>query len=258
MRRASELAQNGLFIKICGITNEEDALLATALGADALGFIFATGSTRLVSPAQVAEIVRRIPPEVATFGVFRNELPARVIDIVQSCGLTGAQLHGNESVEHCTDVARSLHFTVKVFPAGDRLIDRARQYPVEVIMIDNPKPGSGEVFDWTLAEVPDGKKLLLAGGLDAANVADAIAKVRPWGIDGASGTEAGPGKKDPRKLRQFISAARAASAQFPEYDVLDGDEVVAEGFRSDGGRSGSAIRERVREAGAVPYDWRDD
>lgn len=254
MRRASEFAQNGLFIKICGVTNEEDALLATALGADALGFNLVPGSPRLISPTQVADIVRRVPPEVATIGIFRNELPARVIELVHRCGLTGAQLHGSESAAQCAEVARAVGFTMQAFPAGDRLIDRAKNYPVEVILIDNAKPGSGQLFDWSLAEVPDGKKMLLAGGLDPDNVSDAIDQVRPWGVDVSSGTEQSYGKKDPRKLRQFIANARRAAARYEDYDVSN----IADGPLGGAGSGESAFASRVREAGSAPYDWRDD
>ena len=218
MRLARELALNGLFIKICGITTEEDALLAAAMGADALGFIFAQGSRRQVQPLVVADIVKRLPPDVATFGVFRDEHPDRVVDIVHQCGLTGAQLHGHETSEQCRSVAERVNFVVQVFAAGDRTIDRARNYPVEVIMLDNPKPGSGEVFDWSLVDgLPDGRKLLLAGGLNPDNVADAVAKVRPWGVDVATGVEAGPGRKDPIKVRAFIHNARAAASGLAQY-----------------------------------------
>ena len=224
MRRASDLALNGLFIKICGITTEEDALLASAMGADALGFVFAAGSTRQVTPTSVTDIVKRLSPEIATFGVFRDEHPDRVVEIVQQCGLTGAQLHGHETSEQCASVAERVNFVIQAFAAGDRTIDRARSYPVEVILLDNAKPGSGELFDWSLVEVPDGKKLLLAGGLDPTNVTDAVTKVRPWGIDVSSGVEASPGRKDARKLHSFIANARASAAALPQYSTAPNTE----------------------------------
>ena len=221
--RAEELATNGLFVKICGITSEEDALLAIAMGADAIGFVFANGSTRQVAPLRVADIVKRLPPEVATIGVFRDEAPERVIEIVRRTGLTGAQLHGHETVGQTTIVADALPLVIQAFAAGDRTIDRARDYPVELIIIDNPTPGSGELFDWSLADgLPDGKKLILAGGLGPANVADAIARVRPWGVDVSSGVEASPGVKDARKVRSFITNARAAAAALPVYQGQTG------------------------------------
>lgn len=235
--RVDELAPHGLFVKICGITSEEDALLAVAMGADALGFVFAAGSTRQVSPALVTDIVKRLPHEVTTIGVFRNDAPERVVDIVRRCGLTGAQLHGGESARDCAQVARELSLTIQAFPAGDRSLDRARAYPVPIVLLDNARPGSGEVFDWSLADgVPDGKHLLLAGGLDADNVGDAIRQVQPWGVDVSTGVESSPGHKDARKVRRFVSAARAAAAPILAY-------------RRD------AATERDRDA---PYDWQED
>ncbi len=219
MRQARDLALNGLFIKICGITTEEDGLLASAMGADALGFVFAAGSTRQVTTNVVTDIVKRLPPDIATFGVFRDEHPDRVVEIVQQCGLTGAQLHGHETAEQCASVAERVNFVIQAFTAGDRTMDRAKTYPVEVILLDNAKPGSGELFDWSLVEVPDGKKLLLAGGLGPDNVTDAVLSVRPWGIDVSSGVEASPGRKDARKLHTFISNARAAAATLAQYSL---------------------------------------
>lgn len=246
MLRAREIALNGLFIKICGITNEEDALLASAMGADALGFVFAAGSTRQVTPSNVADIVKRLPPDIATFGVFRDEHPDRVVEIVHLCGLTGAQLHGHETAEQCQSVAERVNFVVQAFAAGDRTIDRARSYPVEVILLDNPKPGSGELFDWSLVDgLPDGRKLLLAGGLDPLNVGDAVVKVRPWGVDVSTGVEAGPGRKDPRKVRTFIANARAAASALPQYVVAEkGDRPV-----NPDDHVGPAH---------LPYDWQEE
>lgn len=220
--RADELAPNGLFVKICGITNEEDALLAVAMGADALGFIFAAGSKRQVAPTVVADIVKRLPPEVITFGVFRDDLPDRVVDLVLRCGLSGAQLHGRESAEATADVAGRVGVTIKVFAAGDPVIGRAKTYPVELIMLDSPTGGSGEVFDWSLADgLPEGRKLVLSGGLGPVNVADAIRRVRPWGVDVATGTESSPGRKDPRKVASFIRNARRAAEAIPGYEFED-------------------------------------
>ena len=107
--------------------------------------------------------------------------------------------------------------TIKAFPAGSRAVDRALQYGADLVMLDAPSPGSGQVFDWRLVDgVPPGAKLLLAGGLTADNVAEAIGQARPWGVDVVTGVEAQPGRKDPRKLRAFVAAAKAASV--PGYE----------------------------------------
>ena len=202
-----------MFVKICGTTSEEDALLAVAMGADAIGFIFAP-SPRQVAPAAVADIVKRLPPEIVTVGVFRDESPARVVEIVNGTGLKGAQLHGHETPEQAKWVRGRVPFTIQAFPAGDRAVRRADDYGADIILVDSPKPGSGQVFDWSLAaEAPGGVRLMLAGGLHPENVADAINQVRPWGVDVVTGVEKAPGRKDASKMRAFIAAAKAAEPE---------------------------------------------
>ena len=209
---------NAVFVKVCGTTSEEDALLAVALGADAVGFVFAP-SPRQIAPGKAAEIARRLPPEVLTVGVFRNEAPGRVVEIVNAAGLRAAQLHGHESPETTRQVRANVPFVIRAFAAGDPAVARAADYGADVVMIDSASPGSGQVFDWALAEAPDGVPLMLAGGLNAANVGEAIASVHPWGVDVASGVEARPGHKDPVKLRAFVVAARAG--RDPEHEPAD-------------------------------------
>jgi len=208
-----------VFVKICGTTSEEDALLAVAMGADAVGFVFAP-SPRQITPTRAGDIMKRLPREVITVGVFRDEAPARVVEIVNSIGLRAAQLHGHETAEQSKWVAERVPFVIQAFPAGDRAVVRARSHGVHAVMIDAPRPGSGEVFDWCLADgVPDGMRLVLAGGLNPDNVADAIAQVHPWGVDVVTGVESSPGHKDPLKLRAFVANAKAAVDE--EYDPLD-------------------------------------
>ena len=208
-----------MFVKICGTTSEEDALLAVAMGADAVGFVFAP-SPRQITPTRAGDIIKRLPREVITVGVFRDEAPARVVEIVNSIGLRAAQLHGHETAEQSKWVAERVPFVIQAFPAGDRAVVRARSHGVHAVMIDAPRPGSGEVFDWCLADgVPDGMRLVLAGGLNPDNVADAIAQVHPWGVDVVTGVESSPGHKDPLKLRAFVANAKAAVDE--EYDPLD-------------------------------------
>ena len=200
-----------MFVKICGTTSEEDALLAVAMGADAVGFVFAP-SPRQIAPSLAGDIAKRLPPEVLTVGVFRDQSPQRVVEIMEQTGLRAAQLHGRETPEQTTWVRRRVRTVFKAFAAGDPGVANAPDYGADVILLDAASPGSGQVFDWRLAEdVPAGQRLLLAGGLDPDNVADAIAKVHPWGVDAVSGIESSPGKKDPRKLRAFIANAKAAA-----------------------------------------------
>jgi phosphoribosylanthranilate isomerase len=230
-----------VWVKVCGITNEDDALLAVALGADALGFVFAPGSRRMVSPATVADIVKRLPHEAITVGVFRNERPERVAEVVNRAGLKGAQLHGREPLSEVRWVRQRVPFVIQAFAAGDAGLSAAANGPADVVLIDSPDPGSGRVFDWSLAEgAPGGIRLLLAGGLTHDNVADAIHRVRPWGVDVSTGVEAAPGRKDARKLRRFVEAARAAAEDL-----------------ADEGRPPATAGATAATAN-VPYDWMDD
>jgi phosphoribosylanthranilate isomerase len=202
-----------VFVKICGITNEQDALVAVAMGADAIGFIFAP-SPRQVAAGAVAGIVRRLPHEVITVGVFRDAHPERVVDVVRTAGLRAAQLHGHESPEEVAFVAERVPLVIKAFAAASPSVDEASSYRADAVMIDAPSPGSGKVFDWRLAEgLPRTRRLILAGGLDPTNVAEAIRRVHPWGVDVSSGVEFAPGHKDARLVRAFIQAARSCESE---------------------------------------------
>ncbi len=220
-----------MFVKICGITTEEDALLSVAVGADAVGFVFAP-STRQVNAIRVSDIVKRLPPEILTVGVFRNEVPNRIISIVNQTGLQAVQLHGNETPGMVADVKREVRTVFKAVPAGSEAFKRSDEFGADAILVDAATPGSGDVFDWRLAEdAPAAVRLIMAGGLTPSNVAEAIVKVRPWGVDVSSGVERSPGLKDPRLVRAFVRAARS--------------EVEAP-FESD------------TPSGEEPYDWRED
>ncbi|HEV2809730.1 MAG TPA: phosphoribosylanthranilate isomerase [Acidimicrobiales bacterium] len=207
------------FVKICGTTSEADALLAVAMGADAVGFVFAP-SPRQVAAQLVRDIVRRLPPEVLTVGVFRDEAPERVVDVLGSTGLTAAQLHGRETAQETRWVRERVAVVLKGFAGGDPAIALAADYGADMVLIDSASPGSGKVFDWSLAEdVPSGQRLVLAGGLTPDNVAEAMARVHPFGVDVASGVESRPGHKDPRLVRAFVSAAKAAAPPGWEADA---------------------------------------
>jgi phosphoribosylanthranilate isomerase len=229
-----------VFIKICGVTNEDDALLATALDADALGFVFAP-SRRQVQPDLVRDIVRRLPREIVTVGVFRNERPERVSEIASRVGLHGVQLHGQEPISEVRWIRERVSFVIQAFSAGDPALAAAANSPADIILIDSPNPGSGKVFDWRLAEgAPGGVRVMLAGGLNSDNVGEAIRLVRPWGVDVSTGVEGSPGRKDPRKLRRFIEAAREAA-----------DEVAD--------RAVDLVAEEESVAGVTrPWDWQMD
>jgi phosphoribosylanthranilate isomerase len=236
-----------VFVKICGITNEEDALLATALDADAVGFVFAP-SRRQVTPDLARDIVRRLPHEIVTVGVFRNERPERVVEIASRIGLHGVQLHGREPLTEVRWVRERVSFVIQAFAAGDPALATAANGPADVVLVDSPNPGSGRVFDWSLAEgAPGGVRLLLAGGLTPENVGEAIRRVRPWGVDVSTGVEAAPGRKDPRKMRRFVEVAREAGA------------VLADPLPASAARASDREIDLTDDAGVGrPYDWAVD
>ena len=200
-----------VFVKICGITSEEDALLAVAMGADAIGFLLAP-SKRQITATRARDIAARLPPEVLTVGVFRNELKERVVEFTHAAGLKAVQLHGNETAAESSWVSERVPMVIKAFVAGDPDIDRQADYGAEVVHVEGKEPGSGVVFDWKLLDTKSRAKILLAGGLGPDNVASAIEQVRPWGVDVSTGVESSPGVKDPAKVRRFIAAARDAAA----------------------------------------------
>ena len=222
-----------MFVKICGITNEEDALMAVAMGADALGFVFAP-SPRQVVARRVYDITRQLPREVMTVGVFRNEAPERVIELVHTSGLKAAQLHGHDTPAVTQHVRSAVTYVIKAFSAGSEALASANDHRADFLLLDAPMPGSGTVFDWNLVDtIPDGAPpFLLAGGLHPGNVATAVKRVRPYGVDVSSGVESSPGHKDARKVRAFILAAREA-------EVLEDAEAEQE---SEGDM----------------YDWQDE
>jgi phosphoribosylanthranilate isomerase len=217
-----------MLVKVCGITSEEDALLVAAMGADAVGFVFAP-SPRQVAPGFVGPITRRLPSHVVSVGVFRDTDPRRVVEQAYQAGVRAVQLHGDETPEDCAEVAEHFPLVIKGFGAGHPWLAKAGDYRAQYILLDGHEPGSGRVFDWRLAEsVPPGSRLILAGGLNPANVAEAIRRVRPAGVDVSSGVESSPGRKDPRLVRAFVHAARAAepepyrsSAESAPYDWAD-------------------------------------
>ena len=220
-------------VKICGVTSEADALLSVSLGASAVGFIFAP-SPRQVSVQLAGDIAKRLPEHVLTVGVFRDEAPQRVVEAVRMAGLGAAQLHGHETAEETQWVRARLHTVIKAFRAGERAIARFEEFGADYLLVDGDNPGSGNVFDWRLAEgVADHHRLIVSGGLGPGNVAQAVAHLRPAGVDVCSGVESAPGRKDPLLLRDFIANARQAAADVAGRDPVE--EPVAE----------------------QPYDWRD-
>jgi phosphoribosylanthranilate isomerase len=141
-------------------------------------------------------------------------LPGRVVEIAHRAGVKAVQLHGRETPEQTAEVGRSIRWVIKAFAATAPDVRRADAYGTDLVLVDAPSPGSGKVFDWGLvSDVPGNLRVILAGGLDPDNVADAIEVVEPWGVDVSTGVEAEPGIKDPTKVRRFIANARAAAPE---------------------------------------------
>ena len=218
-----------MWVKFCANTNLDDALRAVELGADAVGFVFAP-SKRQVTPAQVAEITTLLPLDVERVGVFTDHTPQAIADAVRQASLTAVQLHGGVEVERATELrtllgpdiplihtvawvigdddasADDVRHQLNMLTAGDRVLIDAKYGAVS--------GGLGLSFDWqraagVLSEFPS-LRIIVAGGLRPENVAEAIATLKPYGVDVASGVERAPGQKDPEKLESFIRNARRA------------------------------------------------
>ncbi len=196
--------------KICGITSREDALCAVKCGADALGFIFYEKSPRYVAPEKAAEIICDLPPFVTPVGVFVNA--PHIAATVKLAGLRTIQLHGDEPPEACLGHDVPVIRTLRVGNEFDALA--LRSYPVRTFLLDTARAGSyggtGETFDWAKArEAKNYGRIILSGGLNPDNVREAIEQVAPYAVDTSSGVEAEPGKKDHKKVRDFLARAKA-------------------------------------------------
>jgi phosphoribosylanthranilate isomerase len=233
-----------LWIKICGNTSLEDALLAAEAGApadrsssvgwkagaDAVGFVFAP-SPRRVTVEQVAAIVPHLPTKLEKIGVFVDAALDEMVATVRACGLTGVQLHFDAEPELPAKlrerlgpelrILRVVHFGVEsAEQVAHQIAEHAQNPHVDAVLVDSQTVsaigGTGVAFDWAVARktlfqnAGARKRLIAAGGLNPANVAEAIATLRPWGVDVASGVEAAPGRKDPERVREFVARARAA------------------------------------------------
>ena len=202
-------------VKICGITNAEDARVAVAAGADALGFIFVEGTPRFIAPETAAGIIAQLPPFVTPVGVFWDHAPGHVKAVAEQCGLAALQFHGDEPPEALADHRLPVIKTIKVGAAVD--LEAMSRYHVAAFLLDSPARWSEgearEPIPWALAREAAGRRpIILSAGLTPDNVADAARRVRPYGVDVNSGVEAHPGKKDPEKVRRFVMRAKGALA----------------------------------------------
>ena len=199
-------------VKICGITNLADAQAAVAAGADALGLNFYEKSPRRVSVKAAAEISKQLPPFIMRAGVFVNADEDLVTRAIGECGLSLLQFHGEEPPEFCTQFGLMRMKSFRIRDAES--LTEIPNYQTDAYLLDAYSPGArggtGEKFNWDLAIEAQkfGKPIFLAGGLTPENVADAVRKVRPFGVDVASGVEIAPGKKDQAKIHEFIAAVR--------------------------------------------------
>ncbi len=201
-------------VKICGITNIEDALLAVEYGADAVGFIFAE-SPRKVSPQAAASICRELPPFVSKVGVFVDELRSVVHDISEMCGLDTVQLHGDESPEYVSGLRTTVIKSVRV--KDEKSLKGLSSYHVAAYLLDTYdeciKGGTGQTFDWSLAvAVKKYGLIILSGGLTPENVRQAVNTVEPYAVDASSGIEKSPGQKDDKKMKEFIRQAKCVGS----------------------------------------------
>jgi len=202
-------------VKICGITNAEDAHLSVEAGADALGFIFVERTPRYIAPEIAARIIAGLPPFVTVVGVFWDHAPGHVKAIAEQCRLGALQFHGDEAPESLTGHDRLLIKTIKVSRVEDlAAMDR---YQVSAFLLDSPARWSdGQArapIPWDLAREAAGPTpLILSAGLTPENVGAAVRHCAPFAVDVDSGVEARPGRKDPAKVRRFIEAARSATS----------------------------------------------
>jgi phosphoribosylanthranilate isomerase len=198
-----------MMVKVCGITNAEDALAAAEAGASALGFNFWPASPRYIAPGQAAEIVAALPADVSAVGVFVNESAARIQEMALQAGVSIVQLHGDCEWPKGLPVWKAL-------PVGEDFDPTALdRFPAAAFLLDSPAGpsygGTGQAFHWERVRGLR-QRIILAGGLDASNVAQAIEAVRPWGVDACSRLESSPGRKNHQRMRAFIQAARSKNS----------------------------------------------
>ena len=212
------------WVKICGMTNLEDALVAVEAGADAVGFVFYEKSPRKISVEAAREIVKHLPESVEKVGVFVNEMEDTLCDVADRVGLTAVQMHGNNEDPHVADLVVARRSGLKVLAAISMLQANPEGWAmmwhpdvIHAFLVDSGGSlklgGTGKTFDWhssesSLQKIKSLGRIVAAGGLTPHNLGEAIGILQPWGVDVASGVEARPGKKDPEKVRAFVRAVR--------------------------------------------------
>ena len=203
-----------MFVKICGITNLEDAKAAAARGADAIGFIFWPSSPRFIEPDVARSIVAMLPPSIAAVGVFVNQPSAHINDVAARVGLRAVQLHGDETEAFAGEMSRPVIKAVALRTANAADVERWPKSIALLLDVHDPvrRGGTGTTVDWSMAgELARYRRVILAGGLNPENVVDAITRVRPYGIDVSSGVERSPGKKDHERLAALFEAVQVST-----------------------------------------------
>lgn len=204
-------------VKICGLTRREDAELAVALGADAVGFVFWASSARAITATDAAAMTAALPPFVTRVGVFVNASPGDVAAVSREAGLDAVQLHGDEHVDHYRAIGRRIIRGISL--EDDRAVAAAIDLAAGVMPLVDAfdgrlRGGTGRTADWSRAALLARRRpIVLAGGLTDVNVGEAIRVVRPWGVDVSSGVEATRGVKSPERLRAFFAAVKAATSE---------------------------------------------
>lgn len=200
-------------IKICGITNKEDAINAASLNVDMMGFIFYRNSKRYIEPRVVRDIANELPPSIAKVGVFVNEKEEKVFEIAQDLSLEMLQFHGDETPDYCLGF-KDKYKVIKAFRLKTKKdLKDTNDYDVDLYLLDTYAPdtfgGSGEIFDWKILEDYEFlKPIILSGGLNPKNISQAIKEISPYGVDVSSGVESSPGKKDLELMKKFVENVR--------------------------------------------------
>lgn len=216
-------------VKICGITDLNDALLASEMGADAVGFNFCRKSPRYIDPSQAKAIIEKLPPLIQAVGIFVDEFsPERVVKISQGVGINTVQLHGSESPSYIRKMSELR--VIKALRVSDNFsVELMSEYSVSTFLLDTYVPGqpggTGQTFNWGIAIAAKKQgKIILAGGLTPANVHDAILTVQPFAVDICSGIEKSPGRKDPHKMEMLFKAINKSRAELMHHFIRQGKE----------------------------------
>lgn len=203
-------------VKICGITRPEDAWAAVTAGADALGFVFYPASPRAVQPMQVRAIVNQLPPFVSRVGLFVNAEVGMVKEAIATAGLDCLQFHGEESADYCAQFNLPYYKAIRVKPEANLIQCEIEFTSANALLLDTWSEqavgGTGQTFDWSLIPVGLQKPVILAGGLDSSNVAQAMTQVHPYAVDVSGGVEAEKGIKSPQKIAAFMQQVMRCDA----------------------------------------------